>query len=222
MNELILEIFREFSKRTEFRMVAEKTSCLLIHQDNQFVIKSEWCNHWSTNGSINIYCLIAESVIQDVNQLEDASYHQYGIRVVPLSWVWLPRLDISWPTSYRLRFLLSKKQYFWKIARVGKGNDSASSERMGRKIFKENLVQELTAFLPKLEPKLSEAIKRDARNFKVGDRLALLHDWGQGMKLGEAVTVKAILQNDRVSVNFDRFPEVEYDVWAPYVDYIAE
>jgi len=217
MNKIILDVLEIVSQRNQYKLVAKTNSCLLIHKSRPFAIQCDWSNHYSTEASIQIYCMKTEATAEDFS---DVSYHQYGTRMTPMSWVWLPRLDELWPTSYQLKYLSTSRLFFWKICRVGKGTNSASSDHMSRADFKDDLVRELESFLPKIEPVLFQAIDRDERSFTPGDRLRLLTDWGQDMKSGDTATVKAVSNAGCIEVVFDRMPNESFDVWGAYLDVI--
>jgi len=199
-------------------MVVKKDGCFWKDLNLPMIFKCEWPTTSNLNGSLSFYALFLQAghTIKDLDQF---SYHQSGQRITPSNFVWMSRIDKSWPTSVEIKYLARKKKYIWKITRLGRGTDGPNSSFLTRDELKLELVEFLNLSLPKYYSRLRDLVERDKREFAIGDDVALVSSYG-GKKVGQKARILEIGSNNHLLVRFlDR--DQTFNIDEAFFDYVS-
>lgn len=85
---------------------------------------------------------------------------------------------------------------------MGRGTDSPSSEHLSREAIISELVDYISNNFDPYAARLCELIKRDHRDFAIGEKVKLIYGYGN-MELGRVAKIVDIGPDDLLTVRFD-------------------
>lgn len=199
MRNLFRDALKIYSEQAGLNIIFNKDGCFWRDLDKPVMFSCDWSSSYNTLGTMNTYALyLADG--QTIKDWDQFNYHQFGERITPSNFVWLPRLDESWPTSITAQYIRRKKRFFWKKTRVGRGANSPSSQHLTR----QEIIEELRAYFSEnidlYSERLCELIQRNAYEFKIGERIQLNSTYGD-LEIGRSAIIEQI-GTDHLSVRF--------------------
>ena len=98
MRNLFRDALKIYSEQAGLNIIFNKDGCFWRDLDKPVMFSCDWSSSYNTLGTMNTYALYLADR-QTIKDWDQFNYHQFGERITPSNFVWLPRLDESWPTS---------------------------------------------------------------------------------------------------------------------------